>query len=459
MIASALWLVLAILGGLDLPGVRAVGGRASQPGRARGAVHRSQRDRHQGGARHRWSGHRAGAVRHALSAADVEADLEPIRNVRLLNPTQMLSRFTADRGEVAGLAIADLDVDRYTLDEQSGGPEQVLDRGPRARPAQHPQQELAGRAPRIDARVRSGDGTGESGHDRRIGRRTRTSTSSGPSSTSVPTSVATRSPAPTSPRTRAATATPYAGTAGVQMSSFFRRFGVRARLPRLQRARLGGDQQRLADAVGAFGRSIGSQKLAPFLDFDGDPVSGGGRRRRAMGDRCLHVDLALPVRAADRQRPAQRRHRVVGRLQLRAQQRQGGRRRLHRRGQLLSSSTKPTRSSSAWRSAFPDLFSAIDEMPPRASGPPALPRRPVPGADRGVLEVSGRRPANFFSRNGAWSVAQSPPIDRQDTDRRHHDGVGARRAAQRVRLRVERRSGSSRTTRCSATKRPATRSS
>ena len=38
-----------------------------------------------------------------LTAAEVESDLEPIRNVRLLNPTQMLSRFTFDRGEVAGL--------------------------------------------------------------------------------------------------------------------------------------------------------------------------------------------------------------------------------------------------------------------------------------------------------------------------------------------------------------------
>ncbi|MEQ9164123.1 MAG: UPF0182 family protein, partial [Ilumatobacter fluminis] len=58
-----------------------------------------------------------------LTATDVESDLEPIRNVRLLNPTQMLPRFSFDRGEVAGLKIDDLDVDRYELD---GDVEQVL---------------------------------------------------------------------------------------------------------------------------------------------------------------------------------------------------------------------------------------------------------------------------------------------------------------------------------------------
>jgi hypothetical protein len=58
-----------------------------------------------------------------LSSAEVESDLEPIRNVRLLNPSQMLARFSFDRGEVAGLKIDDLDVDRYVLD---GEREQVL---------------------------------------------------------------------------------------------------------------------------------------------------------------------------------------------------------------------------------------------------------------------------------------------------------------------------------------------
>ena len=53
-----------------------------------------------------------------LTAAEVESDLAPLRDVRLLNPTEMKSRFRVDEGQVAGLAIDDLDVDRYVLDGQ-----------------------------------------------------------------------------------------------------------------------------------------------------------------------------------------------------------------------------------------------------------------------------------------------------------------------------------------------------
>ncbi|MGB0821512.1 MAG: UPF0182 family protein, partial [Ilumatobacteraceae bacterium] len=60
---------------------------------------------------------------NALSAADIESDPQPFENVRLLSPGLMLSRFAIDRGEVAGLQVDDLDVDRYELD---GEREQVL---------------------------------------------------------------------------------------------------------------------------------------------------------------------------------------------------------------------------------------------------------------------------------------------------------------------------------------------
>ena len=54
-----------------------------------------------------------------------------------------------------------------------------------------------------------------------------------------------------------------------------------------------------------------------------------------MGDRRLHLDVALPVRAADRQHPTQRADGTASRFELRAQQRQGGGRRLHRRRHVL----------------------------------------------------------------------------------------------------------------------------
>ena len=58
-----------------------------------------------------------------LTSQDVDADLQPLRNVRLLNPPEMLSRFSIDQGQEAGLKIVDLDVDRYELD---GERKQVL---------------------------------------------------------------------------------------------------------------------------------------------------------------------------------------------------------------------------------------------------------------------------------------------------------------------------------------------
>ena len=53
-----------------------------------------------------------------LTAAEVESDLSPLRDVRLLNPVEMKSRFRVDEGQVAGLAIDDLIAE---LSAQQGG--------------------------------------------------------------------------------------------------------------------------------------------------------------------------------------------------------------------------------------------------------------------------------------------------------------------------------------------------
>lgn len=59
-----------------------------------------------------------------LSASDIVDDLQPLEDVRLLNPTEMRSRFQIDQGDVGGLTIADLDVDRYDIDDTDGSDEQ-----------------------------------------------------------------------------------------------------------------------------------------------------------------------------------------------------------------------------------------------------------------------------------------------------------------------------------------------
>jgi hypothetical protein len=123
LIASALWLVVAIVAGLIYPAlVQALVVNPNQEAREEPYIARN-----------------VTATRQALGLTEVEVrtvvfddltadevadDIGPLENVRLLNPSEMGTRFLVDRGEVAGLTIADLDVDRYVLDEET--PEQVL---------------------------------------------------------------------------------------------------------------------------------------------------------------------------------------------------------------------------------------------------------------------------------------------------------------------------------------------
>ena len=53
-----------------------------------------------------------------ISAASIveSGDLQPLVDVRLLNPAEFESRFQIDGGDEAGLTIDDVDVDRYELD-------------------------------------------------------------------------------------------------------------------------------------------------------------------------------------------------------------------------------------------------------------------------------------------------------------------------------------------------------
>jgi uncharacterized membrane protein (UPF0182 family) len=122
LIASALWLVVSLVGGVIYPTVvQSLIVNPNQESREQTYIKRNV------DATRQALGLTNIDVRtiefSSLTAADVEADLDPLSNVRLLNPGEMKTRFLVDRGEVAGLTIDDLDVDRYELD---GETEQVL---------------------------------------------------------------------------------------------------------------------------------------------------------------------------------------------------------------------------------------------------------------------------------------------------------------------------------------------
>src|SRR5262249_3408746 len=122
LVASALWVVIALLGGVIYPSViQALVVNPNQQANEATYIERN-----------------INATRDALglnnvttkevtfndiSAAQVQSDEAPLKDARLLDPTQLLTRFQLDEGQLAGLAIKDLDVDRYKI---NGRVQQVI---------------------------------------------------------------------------------------------------------------------------------------------------------------------------------------------------------------------------------------------------------------------------------------------------------------------------------------------
>ena len=126
IIASALWLIVSIVGGVIYPAI--VQGLVVNPDQESKEAEYIERNVN---ATRLAYGLAEVEVRDvtfdSLTATDVESDLAALDNTRLLNPGAMLSRFIFDEGREAGLTIDDLDVDRYELaSTERSGPEQVL---------------------------------------------------------------------------------------------------------------------------------------------------------------------------------------------------------------------------------------------------------------------------------------------------------------------------------------------
>src|SRR6056297_2761263 len=107
LIASALWLVVSIVGGVIYPAiVQGLVVNPNQESREATYIERNVIATRQA------YGLTEIEVRDIafddLTAAEVESDLDALDNTRLLSPGQMLNRFIFDRGEEAGLTIDDL---------------------------------------------------------------------------------------------------------------------------------------------------------------------------------------------------------------------------------------------------------------------------------------------------------------------------------------------------------------
>ncbi len=266
-----------------------------------------------------------------VTASDVEATSTAIDNVRLLNPTRCVTASCSTGRDVPELTINDLDVDRDSSSRRREDTEQVLRRRARTRPRRHPEPQLAGPAPAQHPRLR---------HGARAGRTRSPPATSRPAYRSVDLerpelyfspsrSPATPSPTPSRSRRQCDEPHEYEGDTRRRRWLVRPQGGVRTRLPRLQPPAVGRDQGRQPDAVGPR-RQRPSREARPVPVLRRRPVPGGASTvgvnwvidaytttsRYPYSESIGDVGLSRSVGA-------------VAERQLRPQQRQGRRRRLH----------------------------------------------------------------------------------------------------------------------------------
>ena len=124
IIASALWLLVSIVGGVIYPAIiQGLVVNPDQESKESEFIARNVTATQQAYGLTQIDVREIEFDDDSVTTADVEADLDNIDNVRLLNPTSMRDRFVFDRSDVSELTINDLDVDRQMLD---GEDEQVF---------------------------------------------------------------------------------------------------------------------------------------------------------------------------------------------------------------------------------------------------------------------------------------------------------------------------------------------
>lgn len=407
LIASGLWLVVLVAGGYIYPAlVQSLVVKPNQQARELPFIERNVE------ATREAMGINVDDVQHidvsfgSLTAAAIESNPQPMQNVRLLNPVEMLNRFSIDRGVEAGLRIDDLDVDRYDLDDQR---RQVLIAARELDVNGSPNQTWQGRhlintrgcglvmAP--VGRVLESDRPDYQSVDL-----TRPELYFSPTLDGY-------AVARTAQAERACAGgetTPYTGTNGVRMSSFVRRAAFALAFLDYNVLGSGAIED---DSQMLWVRNVRDRlaKLAPFLSYDGDPYP------VAIDGRVLWVVDAYT--STNRYPYAQR----IGDVELTDD---SG---IDRDANYVRNSVKAVVDAytgevtyyvadeddpiiEAWESAFGDLFTPQSEMPAglreHLRYPEDLFRVQTDLYSKYQLE-----PNRFFQRDGAWSVAQAPSID------------------------------------------------
>jgi len=346
-----------------------------------------------------------------LTAEEVEADLEPLRNIRLLNPEEMLSRFQIDRGVEAGLSIDDLDVDRYMVD---GERQQVLIAARELDVDGSPNQSWQGRhlintrgcelimAP--VGRVLESDRPDY----QLVDGVERPELYFSPSLSGYAIAGTSESERP------CVDAPPYSGTSGVRMSSFVRRAAFA--LAFLDYNVLGsGAISENSQMLWVRNVRDRLEKLAPFLAYDGDPYPVVVQGRVKWVVDAYTTTNRFPYG-----------QRIGNEVQLTPD---SG---LSRDSNYVRNSVKAVVDAydgavtfyvndpqdpiiQAWQEAFGDLFSPFEAMPEELREHLRYPED-LFRVQTDVYSKYQLDPADFFERDGAWSVAQAPGVDPRGED-------------------------------------------
>lgn len=404
LVASGVWLVLAIVGGYVYPA--AVQSLVVRP---------NQKSREEPFIEHNVTATRAAMgiddvteidVSYGpLTGPDIEGDTRPLERVRLLNPVEAETSFQRAEGEEAGLIINDLDVDRYEID---GELQQVLVAARELDLDGAANQSWQGRhlinthgcglvmAPASQVRANSDPDF----HDVELER---------PQIYFSP-DISGWAVAGTDETEQGCGADegPYLGDAGVAMSSWLRQaaFG----LAFMDYNLVGSGAVRSGNAQMLWNRNVRDrvEKLAPFLSYDGDPYPvqyDGGvvwvidaytstsryPYAEAVGNDVQLLDGSGIPRDANYIRNSVKA--VVdaydGEVTL----------------YVMDEADDPI--IEAWWSAFPDLFTPGDQMPDELREHLRYPED-LFRVQTNVYSKYRLAPEDFFERTGAWSVAQSP---------------------------------------------------
>jgi uncharacterized protein len=401
--ASALWLVIALVGGVIYPAVvQALVVNPNQQTKEAPYIARN-----------------VAATRHALgidnveqkdvslgeiTTADLTADVAPLQDVRLLNPVTMTERFRADEGTRSGLTINDLDIDRFEID---GRTQQVVVGARELALGKIANKSWQGKhlisthgcglvyAPAGQVETNGRPNYREADLDKPQLYFSDFIEGYAVVNTSVPEQTC---PTVTDPK-------PYSGTGGVQLNSIIKRLAFA--LDYLDYNMVGSsainDESRLLSVRRVQDRV---QKVAPFLKFDRDPypvaLDGGVVW---IVDGYTTSDRYPYAQSADR-----------GQLDATSG--------LDEPFNYIRNSVKavvnaydgsmslyivdPTDPAIlVWQSAFPDLFSPIESMPAELRDHLRYPEELflVQTAAYAKYQLSAEK---FFDREGLWSVAQAP---------------------------------------------------